>query len=324
MKLYISFHGGTGTSDVNNILGYDLDDTDASPTSLLPTTPTLTQLRAFVLIGEKLYVANSYKKLSQVLEYQVTSSELQGSILAGPDTVNSLYHPFGITFDSQGNLFVSNQDSNVVTRLNPQGQAGTLPSALEQYPNPSDFLSGTFVASAQGDLPGVSKRNGGVIPTDVPVPQGLEASFDSDGKVQNSVRDVLLYEGILYVVDEVAGAIKAYDLVNGGLLGYLARGKMDSPTHLLLHDQTLYIAAGKSIFQYDLSQGPPVGKAKPKKFLYKQLDKASGMAFDAKGNFYVAERKKQKVLKYKFSSGKLKTALKNLPDQPEFISFLNI
>lgn len=328
MTLYVSFHGGT--AGVNNIYGYDLDNPTASPTTLLPDTPQLDELRGFALNGTNLYVVNAYKKLNQVLIYPTSglsqSPPTNGSVLASGTTVNSIFHPFDLTFDDNNNIYLSSQDSNVVTRMNIEGQAQQIASHLsKEYPD-GNFLSGTFVASDTGELNGLSSP----YPPNVPSRLGLSVSIDTDpgstdyNKVLNSVRGVLVHKQHIYVADEVANSVNVYSLKKGKLKGYLSRKKMEAPVHLKVNNGLLYIGAGKSVFTYDLSKGVPSGKTKPKKFIDKQLDHVSGMAFGQTGNMYIAERKLQTVLEYDLNGNEIGIALQNLPDNPEFIEFLDI
>ena len=326
MNLFISFHGGTDPGNVNNILTYDLSESNPIGTPILPNTPKLQELRGFKFRGDQLYVVNAYKKLSQLLQYQQNASgsyqPVGDGILASNASINSIYHPYDLTIDENGTIYLSSQDTNVVTRMNEEGQAESTASYLsDTYPN-GNFMAGTFIASAIGDLPAVTEQ-GLTPPENVSSPQGLSVSQDpTTGRVLNSVRDVLTYEGYLYVSDEVNNSVNCYSLQTGELEGYIARGKMEAPVQLLVYDGKLYIGAGKSVFKYSIRKyGAPSGKAKPKKFIYKELDHVSGMAFDSNEDFYVAERKARKVLKYSHKGKSKATVLDNLPDNPEFIAF---
>ncbi|MCE7990383.1 MAG: hypothetical protein HEP71_00325 [Roseivirga sp.] len=321
MKLYISFHGGKHA--LNNIHGYDLSDPSAKSTKLLPDIPERQELRGFAVQGSKLYVVDAYKKLNQLLAYDLSglkkSPPANGSVLASGETINSVFHPFDLAFDGNGNIYLSSQDSNVVTRMTLQGTAQHVASYLTgQYPN-GGFLSGTFIASDTGKLDGISSP----YPPNVPSRQGLSVSV-TDGEVQNSVRGVLVNGDYLYVADEVANSVNAYNLSDGSLIGYLASDSMSSPVHLKANNNQLYIGAGSSIFSYDLSNGAPEGEVAPDVFIDGGLHHASGMAFDSLGNFYVAQRKKKNVLQYDSSGTLIGEVLTGLNDNPEFIEFLDI
>src|SRR5215467_10496693 len=157
---YVSFQGETGTQ-VPNILVYHNNGKPHAKPDLLPTgpdDPKLEELRGFAVVGDLLYVISAHKTVSEILVYQ--GNKKGGytfkSILASRETVNSIFHPFDLTFDAAGHCYVSSQDSNVVTALSASGKPLPIASYLQQeYPPPATFLAGAFVASATGNLPGV-------------------------------------------------------------------------------------------------------------------------------------------------------------------------
>jgi DNA-binding beta-propeller fold protein YncE len=120
--VFVSFHGGSSASSVNNIIGFP---DGGSPYSVLgPSTtpafgvlPALSELRAFMLSkgGEHLYVANGSKNTSQVLRFRAPSTP--GSSWTFDDVYadKGLSHPFDLTIGFDDQLYVSNQDTNTVT-----------------------------------------------------------------------------------------------------------------------------------------------------------------------------------------------------------------
>jgi sugar lactone lactonase YvrE len=95
---------------------------------------------------------------------------------------------------------------------------------------------------------------------------------------------------------------------------------------LLLNDQTNFLYIGStgnaSVVRYDLSHGAPAGTVQPEMFIDSEVKHISGMAFDADGNFYAAERKKKSVKKFAPDGSKPSTFIDNLPDDPEFILYV--
>lgn len=326
---YISFHGGSG--GVNNILAYHDSGHQHSQPHLLPkggSNPALQELRSFGLVGDLLYVVNAYKKYSQILVYEAGGDGGYSfkEVFASKDTINSILHPYDLTFDPQGDCYVSSQDTNVVTGLEGADSPLQVASYLQQqYPPPDEFLAGTIVASSIGALPGVPTPT----PPDVLVPQGLGVSFtdDTNTRVANSVRGVLFYNGYLYVADEPANAVKVYDGSTGELSGQIAGDNLSAPVQLLLAATTgvLYIGSSgnDSVVSYDLSQGAPSGIVAPTTFIGGEVKHISGMAFDADGYFYAAERKAQKIKKFPpDGSGGGEDFITDLPDDPEFILYV--
>ncbi len=322
---YISFNG-EGKDGVNNILVYHDDGTPHTNPDLLPTggsNPPLQELRGFQIVNDLLYVVNAYKDYSQILVYQNSGGKYvpcTQPILASKATVNSILHPFDLAFDPDGNCYVSSQDTNLVTGLDSTGHALSVAPYLQGMDSADTFLAGTFVASSIGALPNVPTPT----PPSVPAPQGLSFTICS-GKVSNSVRDVLFYNGYLYVVDEPGNAVKVYDGETGALYGQIAGGSLFAPVHLFLSEntKTLYVGStgNDSVVSYDLEDGAPLGIVTPTLFIDGKASSPAGMALDAAGNFYVADRKDKKIARF-LPDGTKSDFIADLPDEPEFILYV--
>src|SRR5262249_44054581 len=134
------------------------------------------------------YVVNSKEEISQILQFSGKenadhSRDYQG-IFTSNNSVNAIVHPFAYTVDpASGNVFVSSQDTNVVTEVfgtfgtNTPGTAAPIASSLAALEKSSGakFLNGTFVASAFTNLLAYKGEGmSGITP--VSQPQGLDAS----------------------------------------------------------------------------------------------------------------------------------------------------
>jgi len=323
---YISFHGGA--SGKNNIHVYDDSGQKSSEPKLLPTgdpSPKLRELRGFALTDGLLYVVNAYLKYSQILVYEPDANGQYQfkEVFASRDTVNSILHPYDLTFDTQGNCYVTNQDTNVVTGL--QGPNRPLPVAAylkQNYPPSPAFLAGTMVASSNGKLPNISTP-----PPNVPKPQGLKVIFSTSTpkKVAHSARGLLFHSGYLYVADEPANAVKVYNGASGELKGQIQGKNLRAPVQLLVNANFLYISSSgnDSVVSFDLAQGAPSGTVAPITFIDGKVKSISGLAFDSEGNFYAAERKTKKIRRFpQHGSGTGEDFIKSLPDEPEFILYV--
>jgi len=324
---YIGFHGGS--SGVNNIQVYHDSGKPHSNPNLLPTdgsNPLLSELRAFYIVGDLMYVVNGYKKYSQVLTYK---SNGQGNyvfnqVFASRDTINAIFHPYDITFDERGNCYISSQNSNVVTGVKgPNQPMDVAPFLLNNFPTSDIFLPGTRVASSHGELP----KNQSPYPPNVATPQGLDVNFtnSSDTKIAHSVRGILYYPDYLFVSDEPANSVKIYFIQSGELYGEIKGDNLVSPVQLLLNGEILYIGSSgnASVVSIDLSNGVSKGVNPPTTFIDGHAKHVSGIAFDADGNFYIAERKAQKIKMFPADGrGKGETFIKDLPDNPEFIMYV--
>lgn len=328
---YISFHGSSDTSKkaINNLWVYD-DHGNLQQQNILPTggnNPQLFELRAFQFVGDRLYVVNGNKAVSQLLVYRRADS---GSfefveVYASANTVNSILHPYDVTFDEAGNCYLSSQDTNLVTGLSAKDTPMAVASSLKSSTgSASSFYQGTIVASSKTHLDGAPTP----YPPLVSQPQGLALSFVNKGgdKVANSVRGVVAYNGYLYVADEVANSVKVFRIKTGKYCGHITAKHLQSPVQLVFtrDSKTLYIGSSGSdrVYHYRIPNGKPPKNATANLFIHKKVKHVSGMAFDPEGNFYVAERKARKIRMFKQGhTDKGHVFIKDLPDNPEFIRY---
>jgi hypothetical protein len=336
---YITFHGGSAGAAVNNIHVYDL--VDGAPTCITAAalqtpkgSPRLSELRDLVFgpAGD-LFVINGYKDASQVLVYSGSAdadhSHAYQGIYADASVSDGIVHPFGLAFDGSDQGYLSSQDSNVVTRLQPP-KAGkrrrALPVATSlKAEKGKRFLKGTFVASSIGKLPASPAHP----PSNYSEPAGLAVVVEPDPskkqrkrcKVTHSVRDVLVCGDSLYVADEPGNAVKCYAL-NGGktqgqLQGQIADAQfLRAPVHLLAHGEHLYIGSSgtDTILQYHFHSGEL-------KTVVSGIKTISGMCFDAEGNFYVASRDDKAIYCCGADFGAPKAFISGLQDNPEFLVY---
>jgi hypothetical protein len=253
----------------------------------------------------------------------------------------SVYHPFALAFDAALEVcYISNQDTNVVVRVNGPnadnpGQPLPINPSLLELGNQPTFLPGTFVASQVPLAP-----TGCSIPTAVTSAQGGLAAappgLTPSQTPSNSVRGLTVIETTLYVADEVDNCIRAYDTASVKYLGTISDPSelVLSPTHLLAHNGLLYISvtpgeANALVLCYDPSQNSlnaVISRSKKQGFDVKH---PSGMAFDGSGNFCLADRTGQAIYQFDANfaptSGQpfISNADGNMPDQPEFILWVN-
>jgi hypothetical protein len=274
-----------------------------SPQALVNIDPSkLSELRALVYCNGYLYVASGGKATSNVLTFQHQSVALSYEFGYVADFVDStqtskghfetsIAHPFSLAFDGAGSAYVSNQDTNVVARvaLSANFQTGSLGAGcqspyligLEQTLCPKQdcvFLDGTFVASQMGTLHNVK-----IVATDVPANYGGLAVFPTSGKLQNSVRDVAIANGMLFVCDEPSQLVRIYALPNGTYAGASA-ALPKKPTHLAVQDGGLYASASGGLYWSPL----PASSASPSLNFQQVLtapasNTIGGISFDQSG-----------------------------------------
>jgi len=123
---YVSFHGGDEKETLNNIHVYSNDGRElrkALNTKSLAVGVTLRELRGFVFgPDQNLYVVNSHYEYSEVLKFKgALNNDGQHDfvgIFVKRDSVSNpgISHPFNAVFDSEGDLYVSSQDTSLVSR----------------------------------------------------------------------------------------------------------------------------------------------------------------------------------------------------------------
>jgi hypothetical protein len=289
--LLVTFHGGS--HGINNIVAYGADGTVLTSAALsVPDTVVLLELRGMVLANGHLYVANGAESTSTVLCFDVPSSgssftyasTVIGATLKNGQFETSIAHPFGITLNGTGTCYVSNQDTNVVAKvdLTSNNQSGNLGKGCQSaylnrlYPK-GTFLDGTYAASQVGHLHDVN-----VEATPVSAKRGGLGVTPHKGKVQNSVRDVTIANGILFVCNEPDSVVNMYSLADGKFLGSSKKKLAGKPTHLAIFNAGLYVSAGKWLYWGALPTGVAGASLDLQKIALTppQGNKIGGISFD--------------------------------------------
>ena len=260
--LLVTFHGGS--NGINNVVAFETPGGKVLSQGVLAEAPgvELSELRSMELVDGYLYVASGGKSTSSVQCYQnaghglITYLHVSTMIAATVDGKHgkfetALAHPFGIAFDGDCTCYVSNQDTNVVAQVSiDSDHVGSLGSGCQSaylnnlFPPSATFLDGTYVASHTGALPHV-----GVTAPDVPKKHGGLHVTVTNGKVQNSVRDVAVSQGSLLLVCDVPhAAINMYALADGKFLGHSPVPHGSKPTHLNIYNGDVYVSAASSLF----------------------------------------------------------------------------
>jgi len=308
---YVSFHGGEEKASLNNIHVYSTDGKElrkALNKKSLPEGIKLRELRGFAFgPDQNLYVVNSYFEYSQVLKFKGTLNEngqhdfAEVFVERHAEMNPGIYHPFNIAFDSDGDLYVSSQDTSLIARyhgpFSKNVKSGTpmpLPESLDL--EKGNFPPGTFVPSAK---------------------------LASNGLLE--VRAVIFApNNDLFVADRAADCVRIYESRTGlHLRNLISRSdRLDRPIHLMLSpdDRYLFIGSGgnDSILRHDLQQGSTSVFVASKSG---GLNGPAGMAFGDDGFFYVASRNSKEILRYGSIDGRphSKPFIRDLGDNPEFL-----
>ncbi|TMC19352.1 MAG: hypothetical protein E6J34_15440 [Chloroflexi bacterium] len=308
---YVSFSGESSKSSqpITNVYALSASGKTLS-TTVLDTSQTYQELRGMVFGPDgKLYVCQAQKSHSAILQFSATTSSggYTRSFLgqyATPQSSSGLVHPYQPAFGSDGNLYVTSQDTNVATAfLGPAssqpGQAmPNSPFLQKSYPS-GTFNPGTFVpahSAGKGGVPNV---------TYVPTSQG-GLTFITSGSSTHSVRGLAFDNaGHLFVADEGKNRIGVYDATSGAFLGAITQSSNQSindPVALYFNaaNSTLYLGSpgNQRLFTYDVTNVAK-GNFKANVLIHdSKLDKLSGITLDAGGNIYTCSRKNNKIYKW--------------------------
>jgi DNA-binding beta-propeller fold protein YncE len=238
----------------------------------------------------RLYVANAYKKGSAVDVFSATinddgySRDYLGTLIT-PKSSKALLHPYGVTFDGK-TLFVSSQDTNVVSSYAISGSSKKMPEAknaavapyLEKLDPKGDFYSATFVASAQPvkvgkkTPPAVAGKDGGLsmegfdaatVATESHAADAADEALSAKKQSRHSVRGIVVAGKRLYVADEAKDRIGVYGHKSGKFHGWVSATKdtsaqpnvLDKPVGVAVSPTTGVVYVGspgnEAIFAYD-------------------------------------------------------------------------
>ena len=308
---YISFHGGDEKVSLNNIHVYSTDGKHLrkalNKRSLHPGV-NLRELRAFMFGPDRdLYVVNAYFEYSEVLKFRgALNKDGQHDFLGvfvkrHADLNPGIDHPFNVAFDSNGDLYVSSQNTNLVARYHgPSSETGHPGTPM---PFPDDL--------------GAQRIN---LPPGTFVPS---AKLVSTGLLE--VRAVIFGpNNDLYVADRAADCVRIYDGRTGcHLRNLISRSdQLDKPIHLLLSPDSRYLLVGSggndSILRHDIQQRSTSVFVESKSG---GLNGPAGMALGDDGFLYVASRNSKEILRYGSFDGRPhgKPFIKDLADNPEFL-----
>jgi hypothetical protein len=308
---YVSFHGGEEEASLNNIHVYSTEGMKlrkALNKKSLPEGTKLRELRGFVFgPDQNLYVVNAYFEYSEVLKFKGALNEngqhdfAEVFVKRHAEVNPGIDHPFNVAFDSEGDLYVSSQNTCLIARYHgPAGKAGKpgtpmpLPESLNR--ENVDLPPGTFIPSAK---------------------------LASSGLLE--VRALIFAPNDdLYVADRAADCVRIYEARTGRHLRNLSSraDQLNRPIHLLLSPDGRYLLIGSggndSILRHDLRQGSTNVFIESKSG---GLNGPAGMAFGDDGFFYVASRNSKEILRYGSIDGRPrgKPFIKDLADNPEFL-----
>jgi hypothetical protein len=244
--LIVSFHGGGS--------GENKLKTFPALTNILVEPPKLRELRGFALgpgsDSNHLYVVEAYKDASTI--YRFTSAD-NGTYNSGAVFLqDQLSHPFDAIFGPNGNLYVSNQDSNRITFYEPNNpKAGFFGPIFDTLRGLA--WDGTYIYAADEEQGVIGIKPSGGSPLNIAVKKPVH----------------LMYDGAryLYIGSGSGNSIWVWDTTGAidpnptQIVGSQTPVIKATAGMALPGDGNLYVASrlGNTILQYpiDVSQNPP-------------------------------------------------------------------
>jgi DNA-binding beta-propeller fold protein YncE len=254
-QIYVSFSGEAG-SKIPNVGALSSDGTHLG--LVLDGGGPYDELRGLAVDGSgRLYVANAYKEGSAVDVFSATingngySRTYLGTLIT-PKSSKALLHPYGVAFDGS-TLFVSSQDTNVVSSYAISGGGKKMPNAknrpvasyLDELDPKGDFYAATFVASSQPvkvgkkTPPAIDPKDGGLsmegfdpqtVATESHAADAADEALAAKKQARHSVRGIAVAGKRVYVADQAANRLGVYGHKSGKFHGWVSEAANASAT----------------------------------------------------------------------------------------------
>ncbi|MCE9618490.1 MAG: hypothetical protein K8R92_01105 [Planctomycetes bacterium] len=267
-----------------------------------PAGPVPHDLRGMAILPDQSILAiNAFMKDSRILHFGPPEANgvrpYMGDFVKQGPANPAMLHSYAVAISPEGDIYVSNQDTNTVTRYAGPGRdnAGTPmppPTSLAGFKN---LAPGVFIANSQTS------------------PVGLAA-----------VRGICFGpDGYLYVADRDGSRVSCYDRKTGDRVKIVAgeSNGLKKPIQLTFTQdgKSLFIGDDGTgeVFRLDMDTGVCSVFVKAGE---SGLKAPSGLVVSAKW-LYVGSRLTKQLLRFKIEDGKpdTKPFVENLPDHPEFI-----
>jgi len=285
---YLTFHGGHKKHDINNVYRFNI--ADGSSIDVFQDDSSLDELRGLYIRKDgSLLLSNANKDNSKILSYGSCTTgghrTLQSVFTSYDPYANpGLEHPYGIAVSPSGDVYVSNQDTDSVTRYYGGGANMGKPMKLPPALSGGDYDPGTFAEFYGG----------------------------------NGVRDILFDKnGMLYVASKDSGGVVVYNSS-----GYTTHNiSIDGPVGLAYDSVRNILYIGSEDLQEVRAWSITAHTFLPMIFSGYSLSHPAGVAVDSIAQIlYVVDQEADSVLAFSTQTGDfLRTVVSYLDDSPECI-----
>jgi len=263
---YVTFHGGSGHHDVNQVLKYSSSGDALGEVLSGHQVDNLNELRSMTLDGSSpnsaLLIANAKSSESRIVVFGPCDSDGKRSYiddLVTTDQDDDLDHPYGVAIDGSGNVWVSNQHSDRITRYHSMRNKAKAGDAIK--PNPfamSGSGEGTrgIAYDKQHDLVYVADEANDIV-------RVFDASSRSalhQISVSNPI-GLFIEEttAVLYVgsKDDDAPSVKAFDMSSRKLLQSYSHDSITHPAGIAARDGLLFVLCQdqRKLASFDVASG---------------------------------------------------------------------
>ena len=265
-------------------------------------TSTNTAVNSFVSSGTYSVTVTNAAGCTAVTSRSVTvnafpAAPVKGALPTLSDFTSSVGSPRGLAFDTNGNLFVSNQDDEYINKVTPDGTVSVFQTGVSSPEGVYVDLSDNVYVNSYGDVKKIAP-DGTVMATYT----GFNGAFGLQ----------VTSAGIIYVAEMYTGAIKKID---GGVVSTFASG-LSNPAGIAFDGSgNLYVSEqiNSGTIRKISSTGVVTTFATGLTYPY-------GLAFDTSGNLYVAERYNTRAI-IRITPGGVKTTYITLANNPQYLTF---
>jgi len=250
--LLATFHGGSSSSDVNQVYEYTRDGCLRSA-AVLAGGPVLDELRGVaVLPSGDLLVANANKDSTKLVLYggctAASPSRAYRAVVAEQST--TLVHPYGLALHGTS-VFVSNQDTyNVLRYTNTSGLGPWASTVFAQYSS-TDGVRGLAVDG--GGVLYVAVEQLGVLKYDVftGAALGTVPCNDCIGLTYDNTTDAV------YIGSSGDDAVYQYSVAAQTFVRTFRDASLTHPAGLSVHDGALFVNAQSdgAVLKFDVATG---------------------------------------------------------------------
>lgn len=261
--LYVTYHGGSDGSGVNQVHRYSRDGCFLNKVLLHDDPSPLKELRGVLEVGSgesgELMVLNGYKGDSRVMVFSGCDSNNQRTLVRNLTTTADnplLVHPYGIVLGRGSQLYISAQDTNVVIAVDDRSGNSGVPSTVYAGGSGQDGVRGVAVKDSSTGY--VADEDAGVIQFDT----SSGAKIGSPGDVASPIG--LWYsakEDILFAGSKDDATVYALDVHTLEKKSSFSHDKLSHPAGIVAFQGTLFVAAQsiRQVMSWDIASGDFLG-----------------------------------------------------------------